>query len=170
MQHSFKAVLKKMDSKVYGIAIPVPKKVGDSFKKAEIARLVVTYNGTQKANCAFMPGMEKGYWLVINKQIRTKLKLEVGSSVDVMVEADTSKYGMPLPPEMEELLLQDPEGDEIFHKLTPGKQRSLLYIIGKPKSSDIRLRKAVAILEYLKMVNGKLDFPEMNEYVKNFKI
>jgi len=170
MQYSFSAVLQKMNSSVYGFAIPVPKKVGDGYKKADIKRLVVTYNGKEKANCAFMPGMEKGYWLVINKQIRTKLKLDIGSKVDVIVEADTSKYGMPLPPEMEELLLQDPEGDIIFHKLTAGKQRSLLYIIGKPKTSDTRLKKAVAILEYLKMVNGKLDFPEMNEYIKNFKI
>jgi len=114
--------------------------------------------------------MGDGYWLVINKKIRTKLKLDVGSSVDVMIQADTSKYGMPMPEEMEELLIQDPEGNEIFHKLTPGKQRSLLYIIGKIKSSDIRLRKAVAILEYLKMVNGNLDFPEMNEFIKGFKI
>ena len=170
MQHSFKARLQKTDSKVYGFAIPVPKKIGDAVKKAKITRLEVTYNGTEKANCAFMPGMEKGYWLVINKRIRSKLKLDIGDSVDVLLEPDTSQYGMPMPPEMEELLIQDPEGDEIFHKLTPGKQRSLLYIIGKPKSSDIRLRKAVAILEYLKMVNGKLDFPEMNEYIKNFKI
>jgi len=170
MKHSFKSILQKTNSKVYGFAIPVPAKIGNAFKKGEIARLVVTYNHSEIANCAFMPGMGDGYWLVINKKIRTKLKLDVGSSVDVMIQADTSKYGMPMPEEMEELLIQDPEGNEIFHKLTPGKQRSLLYIIGKIKSSDIRLRKAVAILEYLKMVNGNLDFPEMNEFIKDFKI
>jgi len=68
---------------------------------------------------------------------------------------------------MEELLLQDEDGNKVFHRLTPGKQRSLLHIIAKPKSENIRIKKAVAILEYLKSVNGKLDFKELNLAIKN---
>ena len=63
---------------------------------------------------------------------------------------------------MEELLAQDEHGSKVFHDLTPGRQRSLLHLVGKPKSEAIRIKKAITILEYLKSVNGVLDFKELN--------
>lgn len=41
-----------------------------------------------------------------------------------------------MPEELEELLHQDEEGNRLFHALTPGKQRTLLYYIGAPKTAD----------------------------------
>ena len=73
---------------------------------------------------------------------------------------------MPMPEEMAELIRQDPEGDILFHTLSPGKQRSLLYMIGKPKSTDIRLRKAILVMEYLKYCGAKFDQKEMAEFMK----
>ena len=78
------------------------------------------------------------------------------------MEKDESKYGIPMPEEMQEALYMDPEADQLFHKLTPGKQRSLLYIIGKPKSSNKRIEKAIVILEHLKTQGGKVDFKQLN--------
>jgi bifunctional DNA-binding transcriptional regulator/antitoxin component of YhaV-PrlF toxin-antitoxin module len=169
MEFSFSSKLIRLDSQVWYVAIKVPNKIGDAFKKAEHKRMIATYNKTHDAPCAFMPATEKGYWLMINKEIRKKFKIEAGDKIDVVLRPDTSKYGIPLPPEMEELLLQDEIGNHYFHTLTPGKQRSLLYTIGKPKGSETRLKKAVAIMEYLKLVKGKLDFREMNEFIKNFE-
>ena len=99
-----------------------------------------------------------------------KVGVIIGSEIEVILKPDESKYGIPLPEEMEELLKMDEEANHIFHTLTKGKQRSLLYIIGKPKNTDSRLNKAVLITRYLKLVNGKLDFKEMTEYLKINKI
>ena len=38
---------------------------------------------------------------------------------------------MPISEEMKELLELDPDGEVLFHKLTPGKIRSLLHIVNK---------------------------------------
>ncbi len=168
MKHTFTSKLKRLDSQVWYLAIEVPADIGDQFKEKNKTRLIATYNGSEKAFCAFMPATEKGYWLTINKEIRTKLKLQEGDRVDVSLEPDESEYGIPLPEEMEELLLQDELGSKVFHTLTPGKQRSLLWMIGKPKNSDTRLKKALGVMEYLKLVKGKLDFKELNEFMKNF--
>ena len=92
----------------------------------------------------------------------------IGEEIDIELSKDKSKYGIAQPKEMEELLEQDEIGSIILHKLTPGRQRSLLHIAGIPKSENIRINRAVAILEYLKMVNGKLDFKELNLAIKNF--
>ena len=113
-----------------------------------------------------MPKGDGSYFINVNKEIRKKLNLGLGASANVVLTADKSKYGMPLPPEMEELLLQDVEGEKLFHALSMGKQRSLLHIIGKPKSSNVRLRKALMTLDYLKSVKGKLDFRALNQFYK----
>ena len=170
MEYSFKSKLTKINSTVWNIAIRVPDEIAEVFVAGEHKRMIATYNGIHTASCAFMAGAKEGHWLMINKEIRKKFKIDVGDEIEVILKPDTSKYGFPLPPEMEELLLQDEIGSHYFHTLTPGKQRSLLYMIGKPKGSDTRLKKAVAILEYLKAVKGKLDYQELNEYVKNFQL
>ena len=91
--------------------------------------------------------------------------------IEVTIEEDKSKYGMPIAPEMEELLLQDPEGEHLFHKLTPGKVRSLLYKIHGYKSSDKRIETSIIILEHLKANSGKLDWKMLNEAFKiGFKL
>jgi uncharacterized protein YdeI (YjbR/CyaY-like superfamily) len=54
----------------------------------------------------------------------------------------------------------------VFHKLTPGKQRGLLYKINKPKGAETRVKAAIQISEYLKSVDGKLDYKELNAYIK----
>jgi len=94
----------------------------------------------------------------------------MGENLSIVLEEDKSKYGMPMPEEMAEIMAQDPEVDNLFHSLSPGKQRSLLYIIGKPKTSDSRIKKAILITRYLTEVNGVLDFAEMNEFIKSNKL
>ena len=101
--------------------------------------------------------------------IRDRYNLALGDSVNVLIEEDESKYGMPLPEEMEELFLHDPEGDQLFHQLTPGKQRSLLYLIVKIKSKEKRLEKSFIILEHLKEQKGSLDFKILNQDFKTKK-
>lgn len=164
---SFNSIIGKKDSTLlwdYRILIPEP--IAQDFLNAKIKRVICTLNNTISFHCAIMPSGDGSHFLLVNKENRKKLKLSAGDDIKVKLEEDTSKYGMALPEEMEELLLMDEEGSQAFHSLTAGKQRSLLYIIGKPKSSDIRLKKAVVVLDYLKMTGGKLDFKELNEAFK----
>ena len=92
--------------------------------------------------------------------------MQIGDTIKTEIEEDTSKYGMNCPEEMTELLDLDKEGSDLFHKLTPGKQRSLLHFIDKVKSSDLRIKKGMVIFDYLKENNGKLNFLELNEAFK----
>ena len=73
---------------------------------------------------------------------------------------------MPISEEMKELLEIDPEGEALFHKLTPGKIRSLLHFVNKYKSSDKRIEKSVIILEHLKANNGTLDWKTLHDAFK----
>ena len=167
MSKTFKGAVKKMQSSVWGHAVKVDQKIHEHFKKKKITRIIATIQDTKKIHCAFIPDGEGGSYILLNKEIRKELRIEEGDTVSISVEEDDSKYGMPLPEEMEELFYQDPEGNEVFHSLTMGKQRSLLYMVGKPKSSASRLKKALTIIDYLKYTGGNLDYKELNEAFKN---
>lgn len=162
----FQSTIENMDSSVYYFHVTVPPKIAKQFITKESKRVVCTLNNSISFQAAILSKGDGGYFIQINKENRKKLKLNVGDKVEVSIEKDESKYGLPMPEEMEELLLMDPEGDAVFHSLTPGKQRSLLFIIGKPKNSDTRLKKAVVVVDYLKMTGGTLDFKELNEAFK----
>ena len=79
-----------------------------------------------------------------------------GDVVRVLLVKDESKYGLPMPEEFEEVLKQDPEGDRLFHALTAGKQRSILYQLSKPKDIDVRIHQALLIVDHLKENDGKI--------------
>ena len=164
----FTATLKNMDdSTLYGGHVIVPADLADRLKEAvPDRRLIVTLNDTEEFHCALQPKGDDNWFVHVNKERQKKLGLNIGDEVRVSIRPDDSKYGMAVPEEFAELIRQDPEGDRCFHLLTPGKQRSLLHIIGGPKRSSTRLQKAIAVIEYLKSTGGKLDFRELNRAMK----
>ena len=168
----FKSKIENFNGKnaTFGGYFIVPDSIVQEIKKNKIKRLLCKLNNSIEYSCAIMPLGNGIYFINVNKDIRKKVGVIIGSEIEVILKPDESKYGIPLPEEMEELLKMDEEANHIFHTLTKGKQRSLLYIIGKPKNTDSRLNKAVLITRYLKLVNGKLDFKEMTEYLKINKI
>lgn len=146
--------------------IPVPDAVFQEFKSGD-KRVICSINNSEFYHFALQPKGDGTYYLMINKELRKKLGLEKGDELSVEIKADQSKYGMAVPNFFEELCFQDPEGSALFHALTPGKQRSLLHVVGKLKSEEKQLEKALIIFDYLKMTNGQLDFRELNEAFKS---
>ena len=167
MEANFKAIIEKFDdSKLYMLHVKVPNHIYLDFKTQGIKRIVVTFNGSTLTHNAFLSDKEYGIYIKLSKDVMKKGNLVLGQEVQVHIMKDTSKYGMPISPEMEELLLQDTEGEAYFHKLTPGKIRSLLFKVNGYKSSDKRIEKSVIILEHLKANNGGLDWKMLNEAFK----
>lgn len=164
----FKTPLRGKHGSVWGTHILVPKKVSKSFLDKGIKRLICTLNDSIQLNSGLMPDGDGEYFITINKNVVKQLGVSIGDPLHIHLDEDVSKYGMPMPEEFQELLYQDPEVDIIFHKLTAGKQRTLLYMIGKPKGAETRMKKAIVIAEYLKDCQGKIDYKELNQAFKNY--
>lgn len=150
---SFKAIIDRFNSNLWHFHVKVPKKIAVNFIDGNDKRVVCTLNQTESFQAALMSLGDGNFFININKQLRNKLKVNDGDEILVSLVKDDSEYGLPLPGEFKELLAQDVAGSDIFHSLTPGKQRTLLYIIGKPKSADLRIRNGIAVLEHLKQSN-----------------
>ncbi len=125
------------------------KKLGGKFLK----RLICTVNGKIKYQCA-LQGLGNGSgWIALNKTRMKELGVEKGHTVSVLLIEDKSKYGLPMPAELNELLKQDQEGKRRFKLLSPGKQRNILHYVGMQKDSDRRLDRAVTVIENLKQLD-----------------
>ena len=166
---TFTSELNRFNSELWHFHLKVPPSIFSKFKDEENLRVILRVNDLVEWQAAIMLGGEDYYFININKEHRKKLKLEIGDKAKVKIWKDESKYGLPMPEEFEELLKMDPEGDEVFHKLTPGKQRALLFIIGKPKSSQLRIEKSVVVLEHIKRNKGQIDFKLLNVEFRNAK-
>ena len=94
----------------------------------------------------------------VNKGLRDALDLAIGDEVRVELVRDESDYGLPVPGELNELFRQDAHGKRLFHALTKGRQRTLLYIIGKPKDPQSRADRAVVVLRHLAANAGAIDY------------
>jgi len=94
------------------------------------------------------------------------LGLSFGMTVRVSLWKDESKYGLPMPLELEEQLRQDKEGDRLFHTLTAGRRRTLLYTINSAKNTDARLFRAVVIIRHLKANGGKVSYRQLSEMLR----
>jgi len=168
MEYAFKSKLEFVDSSLgWHCFIQVPDKITKNLIVEKDRRVVCVINEKIKLQAALMPSKEGFHYILLNAVNRKKLKVEPGDSVDVVLTKDQSEYGIGTPEFFKEFCDQDPEGSEHFHALTMGLQRSLLYLISKPKSENKQLEKAWIVFDYLKSVNGNLNFKELNEAFKN---
>ena len=106
------------------------------------------------------------FYIIVNKKRRDELGLAAGDMVDVILEKDESKYGLPMPPEVKEVLRQDKEGNKLFHALSPGKQRSMIYWLTRTKDIDRRIHETFIFLEHLKNNDGMIDNKKLQQEMK----
>lgn len=164
----YKSVLRRFNSNLWGHHFMLSQEIGDAFSEGSDRRVVCEVNTCLKFHCALMPFGEGGYFINLNEEYRSKLNLQIGDELTFTLEKDRSRYGMPMPEEMSELLKIDDEANDHFHALTRGKQRSLIYMVSKPKTSATKLNKALAIAEFLKYNKGVLDYKLLNTFMKEF--
>ena len=170
---TFRGIVEKFETGTWTYHIPVPMEIAERFVNSETGRRIVCYIDDHDArHCALSHDGLGGWVIFLHKVYFKKYNLKHKQEVSVRIEADTSKYGMPVPPEFEEVLIQDPEALAKFELLTPGMQRSLIYYVAQVKTSDIRLRRAIVIAEHIKIhdkPDGRVLMQEMREANRRFK-
>lgn len=159
----FNALLEESTNRLWGCHFGVPLLVSNALiENSDSKRVVCILNEQIEYQCALIPRGDGSFLITVNKKNQTKLGLKIGSQVRVSLRKDESEYGLPMPEELAELLAQDEEGNRLLHALTPGKLRTLLYIVGQAKNSDLRLRRALAVVEHVKENKGKIDYKRLN--------
>jgi hypothetical protein len=162
----FKSTLDKGDSDIYHWYFPVPSEIGDSFINGRDRGVICTVNGKEKYHCAIHGDGQGAYIIMLNRQRCKKLGLVKGQSFTVELQKDTSEYGVPMSEELREVLDQMPDADEHFHKMTKGKQRTLIYWVQNVKSSEIKIRRALVMTNHIEELSGDVDYKLLNVQMK----
>jgi len=163
----FKTNLDLFDSNVYGYHFPVPADIAVEFIEGNNRRVICTVNDIHTFQCALMP--KKGFsYILANQHLRNKLKIELGEKVTISLVKDRSEYGFPMPESFATLLEQDEDGNTVFHNLSKGKQRSLIYLILKVKNVDSQINKGLAILHHLRDTQGDIEYKGLNQLIKDY--
>lgn len=76
--------------------------------------------------------------------------LTVGAVVPVVVAPDPDPDRVDLPEELTAALGLDPAAAAAWAALTPGRQRTMAYGVGRAKRPETRVRRALALLEEIK--------------------
>jgi hypothetical protein len=113
-------------------------------------RAICELNDIAEFHCAFMSKKEGGHFIIIGAALRKKLKIKSDSKVKAAFSADKSEYQFEMPEELKEVLDTDPAAHKIFHSLTKGNQRGLMYLVTLVKSSDKKIERAIKIAEKIK--------------------
>ena len=142
--------------------LKIPALLAQSLTASKKVRLVCTLAGSIRFQCALMPRSDGDFYITLNKKNRTALRLTEGSQVDTLLELDQSRYGLDMPEELAEVLAQEPEGDQIFHALTAGRQRSFIFWVSQAKSPDKRIERALTLVEKLMKYGPKIKADQWN--------
>ncbi|HEV7350016.1 YdeI/OmpD-associated family protein [Telluribacter sp.] len=136
----------------------IVQQLGGGFSQ----RLVCTVNGAVSWQCGLVAlGQGNAYISISAKRMKT-LKVLLGDEVVVALVKDESEYGVEVPEELRELFEQDPLGYQRFQQLSPGKQRYIINYVGTVKSSQLRIDRAIRLIENLKRLpTGKEQFRDI---------
>lgn len=162
---SFISSLRNFKSKLWGYYFPVPAEIAEKYIDGQNRRVICNIDGKHSMQCALMPYAD-GYFLLVNKEVVRRLGISENVEVKLTLEKDNSEHGHEVPETFQMLLDQDEKGRNHFNDLTPGKKRSLIYLVGKVKNIDSQLNKGLAIMDHLKAEDGKLDFKKLYDLIK----
>ena len=163
----FSSPLERSTNKLWASHVHVPAGIAKQLTDSRTRRVLCTLIDAAPFQCAILH-YKRGYPVIsVNSNLRKKLRLEYGMRVAVCLTKDTSEYGLPLPEELKELFRQDDEGNDLFHALTRGKQRTLLYIVGSAKSGEKRIARAITVLNHLKANKGTIDYRQLTVSLKD---
>ncbi len=141
-------ILQKFGSGMHYIIIS--KKTVASLTTKNNNRVLCILNGKVELHCAIMTKKEGGHFINIGATTCKKLKVKDGDTVTATFSADNTVYQFEMAEELKEVLDTDPEADTIFHSLTEGNQRSLIYLVTQAKSVDKRIERSLKIADRLK--------------------
>lgn len=125
-------------------------------------RLLCAVNGAKPFQCGMMALGEGSAYISFSLKRMKEAGVTYGDSMTVVLEKDESKYGLQIPAELDELLKMDAEGKRRFDLLPMSKQRYVIYYVNGVKSTQLRVDRAILLVENLKKLpEGNESFREM---------
>lgn len=155
------------DHNVWQNGIAISDEDAQKMVAQKVERWEVKVNGINHGNCSIMKD-KGGHFILTNKEKMKACNIKMDVDLILEFEPNLSKLGVEHPDCLLQVFDSNPEVKSYFEKLTPGKQRALIYIVAKVKSPEAKMKKAMAIGHHLIEEKGVLDFKLLNEMIKKY--
>ncbi len=161
MSFHFSTQIRKLDylnTNVLWIPAEIVKQVGSISNR----RFLCTVNGATPFQGGFLAYGEGEACISINAKRMKEAGAKVDDIVDLKLEEDHSKYGMDMPPELQEVIDQTPDAQRRFDLLTPGRQRYIIHYVATVKSQQLKVERSLLLIGNLvKLPQGKEQFRDL---------
>jgi Bacteriocin-protection, YdeI or OmpD-Associated/Domain of unknown function (DUF1905) len=146
---SFRARLQPVGQGFMPMAmIIVPEAVVEALGGKVVKRVVATLNG-HTIRRGLMPMRTGERFIMVSKALRKELNLGPETEMHVTLTPDPDPDFVDMPDELTEGLAEWPEAEAAWQRLTPGRQRNLVFHINAGKQAETRARRVVQILHQL---------------------
>lgn len=137
--------------------IYIPEHIIQPFVDAKVERLYIKASHKNKSidfYAAYIKDKNTDeYRIMFGKRLQKELGVLQNDYFEIQLFENTSKYGVQVPEELEEVFKLDPEAFNVFETLTVGKKRSIIYAIARYKTSQTRIDKALIVCDNLRKGN-----------------
>ena len=108
------------------------------------------HHGQRRGDLHSLPGTGDGRWFVmVSKEKLKQAQTALGGWVHVDFRVDDSKYGMAVPPDLQEMLDDDPEFLQRFDAMLPGKRRNAIHQIASAKTDATIAKRILKLMNEL---------------------
>ncbi|MFP2994477.1 YdeI/OmpD-associated family protein [Spongiivirga sp. MCCC 1A20706] len=135
-----------------GYLIEIPYNIAIKFyeKGHKRVQLIAIFENNELKIHAALNKRKDHFFIMFGKNNQKSIGVKKDDTFEVQLVEDTTKYGVEMPEELDAVLLSDYDAFKIFESLTMGKKRSIIYMISRFKTSQMRIDKSLLLTENLK--------------------
>ena len=149
MNWSFSAQIERFEGEGHMHFLALPRDLAAEVRSQGAKRFVITVNDGVTWHCGLL-GTGDGRWFVmVSKDKLKQAQTTLGGWVHVDFRVDDSKYGMAVPPDLQEMLDDDPDFLQRFDAMLPGKRRNAIHQIAMAKTDATIAKRILKLMNEL---------------------
>ena len=145
----FKVKLEKVPSGTWVAYFNVPFNVKEVFGTRARVPVRGTINGCAYRSSIFPMGKGGCHMMVVNREMRDGTGVEVGDTVEVVMERDTAPRILPVPPELKKVLNRDQRAQALFDKLSYTHRKEFARWVTEAKRPETRAQRLAKVVPML---------------------
>ena len=148
-EQTFKAVLTGPEIRGTWTYIVLPFDVVAVYGARGQVKVRGTINGVPYRGSA-MPQGDGTHYMVVNKGLRDQVGVARGDEVEVVMDVDSERREVEVPPELKGLLADDADSLAAFEKRSYSRQNEYCQWVREAKQQETRLRRAAKAVEMIR--------------------
>jgi hypothetical protein len=146
----FKVKLEKVPSGTWVAYFNVPFNVKEVFGTRARVPVCGTINGFAYRSSIFPMGKGGCHTMVVNREMRDGTGVEVGDTVEVVMERDTAPRTVTVPPELKRVLAGDKRAQAAFDKLSYTHRKEYVRWVTEAKRPETRSHRLARVVPMLR--------------------